>query len=89
MYMNWCPVYSQCNNYVYNIVLEPGVSDIMQLFPSLLLVVCPPGLPPFCCCCCSEVGLRMISGDVLRGKGGKRKVRDLLRQKEIAGMTGP
>lgn len=41
--------------------------------------------------CPDRVGLRRppASEDIFIGKGGKRSVRDLLRQKEIAGMTGP
>jgi hypothetical protein len=70
-------------------VLEPAAVSAIGMgedLPSL----CPSGLPPSLCP--DNVGLRRApaaSEDIFTGKGGKRSVRDLLRQKEIAGMTGP
>ena len=60
-----------------------GIGEILLS----LLKAWPTGLPPFPCLV--EVGLKRLSGELLEGKGGKRSVSDLLRQKEIAGMTGP
>ena len=70
-------------------VLELAVSGIGigEVLPSL----CPRGLPPSRCPDDVDVGLKRApaSEDIFTGKGGKRSVRDLLRQNEMAGMTGP